>query len=107
MDIAPGLLEARTFTLGHGRGAVEVRGGVAGAGDAVILAEVWLVGAHGTADAAVDAGIVVMTRGALNCGERGEENVLTGIRQGGVSSLSRSQLSRSHSSCSSANQTFY
>lgn len=51
-----------TFALGHRGGAVEVGGGVSRTGDAVVLPEVRLVGAHGAADAAVDAGVVVVPR---------------------------------------------
>jgi len=57
-----------TFALGHRGGAVEVGGGVARTGDAVILPKIGLVGAHGAADAAMDAGVVVMPRGALDWG---------------------------------------
>lgn len=57
-----------TFALGHGGGAVEVGGGVAGTGDAVILPKIRLVGAHGAADAAMDARVVVMPGGALDWG---------------------------------------
>lgn len=57
-----------TFALGHGGGAIEVGGGVAGTGDAVILPKIGLVGAHGAADAAVDARVVVMPGGALDWG---------------------------------------
>lgn len=57
-----------TFALGHGGGAVEVGGGVAGAGDAVILPKIGLVGAHGAANAAVDASVVVVPGRALDWG---------------------------------------
>lgn len=67
-----------TFTLRHGGGAIEVGGGVARTGNAVVLAEVRLVGAHGAADAAMDARVVVVARGALNCGS-GEKEVASGV----------------------------
>lgn len=60
-----------TFALGHRGGAVEVGGGVAGTGNAVILPKIGLVGAHGAADAAVDARVVVMPGGALDWGGGG------------------------------------
>lgn len=59
---------APTFAVCDVGGAVEVRAGVARAADAVILAELGLVGAHGAADAAVRAGVVVVARGAVHCG---------------------------------------
>lgn len=40
-----GLRNVLTLALGHGGGSIEVGGGVAWAGDAVVLAEVRLVGA--------------------------------------------------------------
>lgn len=57
----------RTFALHDVGGAVEVGGGVPGAGDAVVLSELPLVRARRTADAAVCAGVVVMSRRALDC----------------------------------------
>lgn len=56
-----------TFALHDVSGAVEVGGGVPGAGDAVVLSELPLVGARRTADAAVCAGVVVMSWRALDC----------------------------------------
>lgn len=60
-----------TFALGHRGRAVKVGGGVARTGDAVILPKIGLVGAHGAADAAVDARVVVVSRGALDWGGHG------------------------------------
>lgn len=56
-----------TFALHDVSGAVKVGGGVAGAGDAVVLSELPLVRARRAADAAVRAGVVVMSWGALDC----------------------------------------
>lgn len=56
----------RTFAMGDVGGAVEVSGGVPGAGDAVVLSELGLVCADGTADTAVSAGVVVVSRGTVN-----------------------------------------
>lgn len=67
-----------TFALGHGGGAVEVGGGVAGAGDAVILPKIGLVGAHGAANAAVDAGVVVVPGRALDWGSRKQRGLKRG-----------------------------
>lgn len=59
-----------TLALRDARGTIEISGCVAGAGNAVILPELCLIGAHGAADAAVNRGVVVMTGGALDCRER-------------------------------------
>lgn len=63
---------AHTLALGYTGGAIEVSAGVSWTAGAEVLAEVRLIGPHGTADAAVDAGVVVVPRGALDCrqGER-------------------------------------
>lgn len=53
-------------------GAVKVGARVAWAGEAVVLAELRLVCAHGAADAAVGVGVVVVTGGAVHCGLMGE-----------------------------------
>ena len=50
-----------TFAVGDVGGAVKVRGGVPGAGDAIVLPKVILVGASCAADTAVGAGVVVMS----------------------------------------------
>lgn len=55
-------LQLRTFALHDVGGAVKVGGGVSGTGHAVVLPELPLVRARGTADAAVRAGVVVMSR---------------------------------------------
>lgn len=64
-----------TLALRDARGAIEISGGVAGAGNAVVLSELCLIGANGAADAAVNRGVVVMTRGALDCRGRGMKAV--------------------------------
>ena len=61
---------ALTFAVCDVGGAVEVRAGVARTGDAVVLAELGLVGADGAADAAVGGGVVVVAGRAVHC--RGE-----------------------------------
>lgn len=66
----PGL--PHTLALGHAGGAIEVSACIPRAAGAEVLTEVWLVGAHGAADAAVDAGVVVVARGALDCRQREE-----------------------------------
>lgn len=69
----PGLLH--TLALGHTGRAIKVSACISWAAGAEVLTEVWLVGAHGTADAAMDASVVVMAWGALDCKqeERGHE----------------------------------
>lgn len=61
----PGL--PRTLALGHTGGAIKVCACVSWTAGAEVLTEVRLIGTHGTADTAVDAGVVVMPRGALDC----------------------------------------
>lgn len=61
--------KTRTFALHDVGGAVEVRGCVSRTGHAVVLAKLPLVGASGTADAAVGAGVVVMSWRTLDCKE--------------------------------------
>lgn len=56
-----------TFALHDVSGAIEICGGVSRAGDAVVLAKLSLIRARRTADAAVCAGVVVMSRRALDC----------------------------------------
>lgn len=56
------------FTVRDVGGAVEVGAGVARAGDAMVLAELGLVGAHGAADAPVGGGVVVVARRAVHFG---------------------------------------
>lgn len=58
---------ALTFAVCDVGGAVEVRAGVSRTGDAVVLAELGLVGANGAADAAVGGGVVVVAGGAVYC----------------------------------------
>lgn len=62
-----------TLALGHAGGAIEVSAGVSWAAGAEVLTEVGLVGPHGTAEAAVGAGVVVVPRGALDCKEWGRQ----------------------------------
>lgn len=69
-------LETLTLALGDAGGAVEVGGGVARAGDAVVLPELRLVRAHGAADAAVHRGVIVVTRGTLDCTAGGDTHSL-------------------------------
>lgn len=59
--------EIHTFTLHDVSGAIKVSGRVSGAGNAVILSKLSLVRAGWTADAAVCAGVVVMSWRALDC----------------------------------------
>lgn len=68
-----------TLALRDAGGTIEIGGCVAGAGNAVILPELCLIGAHGAADAAVDRGVVVMTGRALDCRERGKKSLFTGF----------------------------
>lgn len=42
------------------------------------MTEVRLIGTHGTADTAMDAGVVVVTRGALDCKQGGKVGVKIG-----------------------------
>lgn len=56
-----------TFALHDVSGAIKVGGGVSRAGDAVVLPKLSLIGTRGTADAAVCAGVVVMSWRALDC----------------------------------------
>lgn len=64
-----------TLALGYAGGAVEVSACVSWTAGAEVLAEVRLIGAHGTADAAVDAGVVIVARGALDCRQGGKGGV--------------------------------
>lgn len=63
-----------TLALRDACGTIKISGGVARAGNAVVLSELCLIGAYGAADTAVNRGVVVMTRRALDC--RGEEHRL-------------------------------
>lgn len=63
---------AHTFALSHTGRAIKVSAGVSRAAGAEVLTEVRLIGAHGAADAAVDAGVVVVPRGALDCRQWGK-----------------------------------
>lgn len=59
--------ETHTFALHDVGGAVKVCGCVSWAGDAVVLPKLPLIGARRTADAAMSAGVVVMSWRALDC----------------------------------------
>lgn len=85
MPVPPSHPSSPTFALGHRGGAIEVGGGVAGTGDAVILPKIGLVGAHGAADAAMDTGVVVMPGGALDWGQSKGAASAAGTAPGGPS----------------------
>lgn len=55
-----------TFTVGDVGGTVKVSGGVPGAGDAVVLPKIRLVGSCWAADAAVGTGVVEMSRSTVH-----------------------------------------
>lgn len=59
--------DIRTFALHEVGGAVKVGGGISRAGDAVVLPKLSLIRAYGATDAAVCAGVIVMSWGALDC----------------------------------------
>lgn len=69
----PGL--PRTLALGYTGGAIEVSACVSWTAGAEVLTEVGLIGPHGTADTAMDAGVIVVPGGALDCRQRGEGGV--------------------------------
>lgn len=79
MPMAPGALSAsrslachiHTLALSHTGRAVKVGACISRAAGAEVLTEVWLVGAHGTADAAMGAGVVVVAWGTLDCRQEG------------------------------------
>lgn len=64
--------DKHTFALHDVSGAVKVCGGISRAGDTVVLAKLPLICAHGTADAAVCAGVVVMSWRTLDCKNQGQ-----------------------------------
>ena len=64
--------DRHTFALHEVSGAIEVGGGVSRTGDAVVLPKLSLKRARGTADAAVCAGVVVMSWRALDCRRGGQ-----------------------------------
>lgn len=68
-----------TFALHDVSGAVEVGGGVSGAGHAVVLSKLPLVRARWTADAAMSAGVVVMSWGALDCRSHPQVSHVSGV----------------------------
>lgn len=72
----PGL--PHTLALGHAGGAIKVSACVSWTAGAEVLTEVRLIGTHGTADTAMDAGVVVVTRGALDCRQGGKVGVKIG-----------------------------
>lgn len=71
--LQPGL--PHTLALGYIGGAIEVSACVSWTAGAEVLTEVRLIGSHGTADAAMDTGVVVMPRGALDCRQEGKIGV--------------------------------
>lgn len=60
------MLGSVTFALGDIGGTVKVSGGVARAGDAVVLPKLRLVGSCWAADTAVGTGVVVMSRSTVH-----------------------------------------
>lgn len=48
-------------------GTIKIGAGVARTGDAMVLAKLGLIGAHGTADTPVGGGIVVVSGRAMHC----------------------------------------
>lgn len=71
--LQPGL--PHTLALGYTGGAIEVSACVSWTAGAEVLTEVRLIGPHGTADAAMDTGVVVVPRGALDCRQGGKGGV--------------------------------
>jgi hypothetical protein len=64
-SLQPG--QPRTLALGHTGRAIKVSACISWAAGAEVLTEIWLVGAHSTADTAMDASVIVVARGALDC----------------------------------------
>lgn len=60
------MLRTLTFAMGHICGSIKVCSGVSRAGDTVVLTKLRLVGSYRAADAAVCAGVVVMTRSTVH-----------------------------------------
>lgn len=56
-----------TFAVCDIGGTIKIGARVAGTGDAVVLAKLRLIGAHGTADAPVGGGVVVVPWRAVYC----------------------------------------
>lgn len=56
-----------TFAVCDVGGTIKIGAGVARTGDAMVLAKLRLIGAHGTTDAPVGGGIVVVARRAVDC----------------------------------------
>lgn len=61
-----------TLALGYTGRAIEVSARVSWTAGAEVLTEVRLIGSHGTANAAMDTGIVVVPRRALDCRQGGK-----------------------------------
>lgn len=61
-----GLIGEVTFAVGYIGGSVKVCGGVPWTGDAVVLPKLGLVGSCWASDAAVGAGVVVMSRSTVD-----------------------------------------
>lgn len=68
-----------TFALHDVSGAVKVGGGVSRAGDTVVLSKLPLVRARWTADAAMCAGVVVMSWRALDCRSHPQVSHVSGV----------------------------
>lgn len=64
--------DTHTFALHDVSGAIKVCGGISRAGNTVVLAKLPLICACGTADAAVCACVVVMSRRTLDCKIQGQ-----------------------------------
>lgn len=60
-----------TFAVCDVGGPIKISAGVAWTGDTVVLAKLWLIGAHRTADTPVGGGIIVVAGGTVHC--RGHE----------------------------------
>lgn len=57
-----------TFAMCDVGGTIKIGAGVTRTGDAVVLAKLGLIGGHGTADAPVGGGVVVVSWRAVYCG---------------------------------------
>lgn len=67
-----------TFALHDAGGAIKVGGGVSGTAHAVVLTELALERARRTADAAVGAGVVVVTGRTLHCRSKQQKHGIVG-----------------------------
>lgn len=55
-----------TFAVRHVGGTIKICRGIPGAGDAVVLTKLRLVGSCWAADAAVGTGVVIMSRSTMH-----------------------------------------